>query len=88
MTPPTLFASVGVALLLVAFLCNLFRLMSADGNVYLLLNLIGAGLACYSAYLVSFMPFIILEGTWAVVAGVSLARKGFNASGAGQGGAA
>ena len=88
MTPPTLFASVGVALLLVAFLCNLFRLMPADGNAYLALNLIGAGLACYSAYLVSFMPFIVLEGTWAVVAGVSLARKAFGHSAAGRGGAA
>lgn len=82
MTPPTLFASIGVALLLIAFLGNLFHLMRAEGNAYLTLNLIGAGLACYSAYLVSFMPFVVLEGTWAVVAGWALARKAFAAPGA------
>lgn len=85
MTPPTLLASIGVALLLVAFLGNLFRLMRADGPAYLTLNLIGAAMACYSAYLVSFMPFVVLEGTWAVVAGFALARKAIAPGEAGTG---
>ena len=88
MTQATLLASTGVALLLTAFLFNLFRLMRADGYAYLALNLAGAGIACYSAYLISFMPFVILEGTWAVVAGGALARKAFAApAAAGPGGA-
>jgi hypothetical protein len=65
---------VGVALLLVAFLLNTFRLMRADGRPYTLLNLAGASLAGYSSYLISFMPFVILEGTWAAVAAVALFR--------------
>jgi hypothetical protein len=65
---------IGVALLLVAFLLNTFRLMRADGRAYTLLNLAGASLAGYSSYLISFMPFVILEGTWAAVAAVALFR--------------
>jgi hypothetical protein len=42
---------------------------------YLGLNLIGAALACASSYLIAFAPFVLLEGTWAVVAAVAIARK-------------
>ena len=72
----TTIGSVGVALLLLAFLLNLTKRMRADGLPYLGLNLIGAGLACYSSYLISFMPFVVLEGTWAVVALIGMARRG------------
>jgi hypothetical protein len=39
-----------------------------------LLNFVGAALAGYSSYLIAFMPFVILEGVWAAVAGVGLLR--------------
>lgn len=71
----TIIGSAGVALLLVAFLLNLVKAMRAEGWSYLALNFIGAGLACYSSYLIRFMPFVVLEGTWAVVAMIALARK-------------
>ncbi|HZQ60518.1 MAG TPA: hypothetical protein VFC24_04160 [Casimicrobiaceae bacterium] len=64
----------GVAFLLVAFLLNLFKRLRADGWVYATLNFVGAGLACYSSYLIAFMPFVLLEGVWALVALVALAR--------------
>lgn len=70
----TFIGSVGVALLLLAFLLNLFRVLRADGSPYMVLNLVGAALACYSSYLIDFMPFVVLEGTWGVVAGVALVR--------------
>ncbi len=70
----TLIGSVGVAVLLVAFLLNLFKVLRADGYLYMGLNLVGAGLACYSSYLIGFMPFVVLEGVWAVVALVAIAR--------------
>ena len=70
----TILGSAGVALLLLAFFLNLLRRLRADGLVYLTLNLFGAGLACYSSYLIDFMPFVVLEGTWAIVAAVALAR--------------
>jgi hypothetical protein len=66
---------VGVALLLIAFFLNLLRLLKAESVPYLVLNLIGAGLACASSYLISFLPFVLLEGTWAIVAAVALVRK-------------
>jgi hypothetical protein len=58
----TLIGSVGVALLLAAFLLNLLRLLRSDGYPYTSLNLVGAGLACYSSYLINFLPFVVLEG--------------------------
>ena len=70
----TLIGFVGVALLLIAFLLNLFKLLRSDGRVYLSLNLVGAGLACYSSYLISFMPFVVLEGVWAMVALAAITR--------------
>jgi hypothetical protein len=64
----------GVAILLVAFFLNLLRYLRADSAIYLGLNLVGAALACWSSYLIEFMPFVLLEGTWAIVAAVALGR--------------
>ena len=70
-----LIGTVGVALLLGAFVLNLLKLMRADGYAYVLLNFLGAVLACYSSYLIDFIPFIALEGVWALAAAFALARK-------------
>jgi hypothetical protein len=70
-----LIGTVGVALLLGAFVLNLLKRMSADGYAYTLLNLLGAGLACYSSYLIDFIPFVVLEGVWAIAAAFALGRK-------------
>ena len=59
--------SVGVALFLLDFLMNLLKKWSQDSLPYILLNTIGAGLACASSVLIHFFPFIILEGTWMLV---------------------
>ena len=67
----------GVTLLLIAFLLNLFGLMRADGYPYTALNFVGAALAGYSSYLISFMPFVVLEGVWALVAGGAMIRMAF-----------
>ena len=73
----TLIGFVGVALLLAAFLLNLVKVMRSDGYPYTALNFVGAGLACYSSYLISFAPFVILEGVWALVAGGAMIRRAF-----------
>ena len=49
--------------------------MHADSYAYAFLNLIGAALACYSSYLIDFMPFVVLEGAWALVAAGALLKK-------------
>jgi hypothetical protein len=65
----------GVSLLLLAFFLNIIKIMRAESYPYMLLNIIGAALAGYSSYLIDFLPFVILEGTWAAVALVALVRK-------------
>lgn len=72
---PTAIGSIGVALLLAAFFLNLIDRLRSDSWTYLTLNLLGAGIACYSSYLIRFMPFVVLEVTWATVAAVGLVRK-------------
>jgi len=70
-----LVGTIGVALLLGAFLLNLLKRMNAEGYAYSLLNLAGAGLACYSSYLIDFIPFVVLEGVWALAAAYALGRR-------------
>jgi len=65
-------ASLGVIILLIAFLLNLTKKIKADSRAYSLLNFIGAGLCCYASWMVKFYPFILLESVWSLVALVSL----------------
>jgi len=65
-------ASIGVIILLIAFLLNLYKKLSASSKVYSLLNFIGAGICCFSSYLIRFYPFVVLESVWAIVALLSL----------------
>ncbi len=64
--------SLGVTLLLVAFLMNLLKNGQQESLPYILLNTIGAGLACASSIVIHFIPFIILEGAWAIVSLIAL----------------
>lgn len=57
----------GVSLLLAAFFLNLRNIISKDSPAYLLLNIAGAGIACLASVLLSYLPFIILEGCWTLV---------------------
>ncbi len=72
MKTPDILASVGVIILLIAFLLNLYKKMPAQSTPYKLMNLVGAGICCFSSYLIQFYPFILLEGAWAFVALLSL----------------
>ena len=65
-------ASIGVIILLIAFLLNLYKKLPSESKTYSLLNLVGAGICCFASWMVSFYPFVILEGVWAFVALVSL----------------
>jgi hypothetical protein len=64
---------VGVSILLAAFFLNLAGVIANNSKRYLVLNFIGAALAGYSSWLIGFMPFVLLEGTWAAVALLTLA---------------
>jgi len=65
----------GVGLILLAYFLNLFNKLDNDSQLYMWINLIGAGLAFVSSVLIKSIPFMILEGTWALVSVVALVRK-------------
>ena len=65
---------IGVGLLLLAFFLNLFKILMQDNKTYVIMNILGAGLACYTSILIGFIPFVILEGTWAIVAVIGLIK--------------
>lgn len=67
----------GVFILLVAFLLNLLQVISFRSRIYLLLNLIGAALACTASVMIHYTPFIILEGVWSFVSLLTLLRTVF-----------
>ena len=62
-----LIGSVGVLLLLLAFILNLFNILKTSSFLYSFLNFLGAGIACYASVLIDFIPFVILEIFWALV---------------------
>ncbi|HEY4155130.1 MAG TPA: hypothetical protein VGM24_06875 [Puia sp.] len=66
--------SFGVGILLIAFILNLLKIIRTDSVIYGLLNLAGAGIACYASYLIPYFPFVILEGVWTVLSLVALVK--------------
>lgn len=74
MTLPDIIGFTGVALLLLAFALNLTGLLSREGRTYLLMNAVGAGVAGYASWMIDYLPFVLLEGTWCIVSLVALAR--------------
>jgi hypothetical protein len=66
--------SVGVAMILIAFLLNLAGSMDRDSLMYLLLNFVGAVMTCLSSIMISFWPFVVLEAVWAAAAVVGILR--------------
>lgn len=57
----------GVFILLIAFLLNIINILAKDSILYMLMNSIGAGIACAASILIHYLPFIILEGVWTLV---------------------
>lgn len=59
--------AIGVGIILIAYFLNIFSFIKKDGNFYFILNIVGASIACFASYLIHYMPFIVLEATWAIV---------------------
>lgn len=66
--------SIGVFILLLAFVFNLLNKVSRENILYIWMNIIGAGLACYASFLINYVPFIILEGVWTLVSLAALLK--------------
>jgi len=67
--------TIGVGLILVAYFCNIFGWINGKGNLFFILNIIGASLACYASLLINYTPFIILEGIWSLVSLLGLVKS-------------
>lgn len=74
MTASDLLATLGVTTLLIAFVLNQRGQLSERHPAFLAMNLLGAALCAVSAWLVQFIPFVVLESVWALVAGWGLWR--------------
>jgi hypothetical protein len=75
MNLPNIINSAGVSLILLAFILLTIGKVKQQQKIYNLLNLLGAGLACYGAILIGAIPFVVLEAIWCVVAIYGLIKK-------------
>jgi hypothetical protein len=74
----TLIGSMGVSLLLLAFFLSLFGTITQQSDSYLWLNFVGAALAAYASWMIHYIPFVILECAWNVVALSGILKKAVN----------
>jgi len=67
MDTTTLIGVIGAGLLLIAFIANELGKLDAEAFAYDLINLIGAAFLVWYAVLLNSIPFLVLEGIWALV---------------------
>ena len=67
--------TIGVGLILLAYFANTFSIIPKEGKLFFLLNIIGAGLACYASWLILYWPFVVLEAVWCLVSVAGLLKK-------------
>ena len=65
---------IGVFQILLAYILNINGKIKSTDLTFILLNLIGASLACLASIFMEYIPFIILEGVWAFVSLISLLK--------------
>jgi hypothetical protein len=75
MSTTDIIGTIGVSLILIAYFLNIFSLIKKDGMLFYVLNIFGGAIACFSSYLIQFWPFVVLEGTWAVISVIALVKS-------------
>ena len=68
-------ATIGVSLLLLAYVLNVTNKLEAESPWFFGLNAVGAALACWSAVMIKFWPFVVLEAIWVAVSVVALYKR-------------
>jgi len=76
--------TIGMLLLLIAFLLNLVKKLTQDSLTYSILNVVGGGLLTYYAYILNSIPFLILETIWTIFAICKLISHIFSAKSKGD----
>jgi hypothetical protein len=66
--------SIGVFQILLAYFLNITGKIKIKELSFILLNFIGATMACIASILLKYLPFIVLEGVWAIVSLYSLIK--------------
>ncbi len=66
--------SIGVFQILLAYILNITGKLRKEELTFILLNFLGGSLACLASILMNYIPFIILEGLWALVSFISLLK--------------
>ncbi len=66
--------SIGVFQILLAYILNVTGRTKTTELPFILLNTVGAGMACIASILLNYVPFIVLEGAWTLVSVLSLYR--------------
>jgi hypothetical protein len=64
----------GVFQILAAYFLNVTGRLKTTSLIFIVLNLVGALMACLASMLIAYWPFVLLEGIWAVVSSFSLIR--------------
>jgi hypothetical protein len=67
--------SCGVGLLLLGYLFTILKILKMDSRIFIWMNVIGGTLACVASVLIHYVPFIVLEGAWAVVSIFALIKS-------------
>lgn len=67
--------TIGVGIILLAYFFNIFSWIKKDGVLFFMMNIVGASIACFTSYLINYFPFVILEGTWAIVSVIGLLKS-------------
>ena len=67
--------TIGVGMILLAYFLNIFSWIKKDGVLFYMMNIVGASIACFTSYLINYFPFVILEGTWAIVSVIGLLKS-------------
>lgn len=75
MSTTDIIGTIGVSLILIAYFLNIFSLIKKDGMLFYVLNILGGAIACFSSYLIQFWPFVVLEGTWAIISIIALLKS-------------
>lgn len=67
--------ALGVFQILLAYILNVTGKTDTNALLFLILNLIGASMACAASLMLDYLPFVVLEGVWAVVSLVTLLKR-------------
>tara|TARA_R110002072_G_scaffold284200_2_gene448182 strand:+ start:108 stop:359 length:252 start_codon:yes stop_codon:yes gene_type:complete len=63
---------VGVFQILLAYMLTVIKTIKPNNLIFISLNLSGSIMACIASILINYIPFVILEGAWALVSLYSL----------------